>query len=200
MDDLSATPPTTSLGERIETFKPTKRNVIAGAVLCLLFVGCGLAIVGLVIRQAILAGGKLPAFAQRDMSWFVVVVGSLIGLGLAAAGVPVFYFLRRLRVHRVDWCENGFRYWEGERFDEVVWETVESVRETLLYERPPIFYWPLILLVPVMVSRSYVVRTKKGDEFCFDCNSINGIIRFGELLRERAERARIDWEIVEERG
>jgi hypothetical protein len=80
----------------------------------------------------------------------------------------------------------------------VLWPEVAVIRETLLYERPPILHGPARKLLPEMASKSYLLYTYEGEKFPFDGNSVKDIRRFGEALRAIAKREFLDWETVEE--
>ena len=186
------------LGDRIETFKPRLANIVAGGVISLLLIGAGIAIVGLISREVYLAGGKLPFDAKQGMSWIAVGIGSPIGVGLAVGGVLLIRYLRWLLRHEVGICTNGFRYQQGDESDDVLWRDVASIRETIVYERPPILKGPAKLLLPKLASKSYTVITKAGMEYGFNGDSVRNLKRFAELLREQGNRARISWDTIEE--
>jgi hypothetical protein len=198
MDSPSETHPQGALGARIELFTPMMGNIVAGGIFSFLLLGGGLALTGFILREVYRAGGNLPVEAKQGMSWIAVGLGSALGVGFVVGGVLLARYVRWLLSHRVEFCENGFRYHEGRATEEVTWVSVASIRERILYERPPILKGPVKLLLPKMASSSYVVVTTNAKEYSFDGNSIRRIKRFGELLRERAGQAGVPWETVEE--
>ncbi len=197
-DDFQSAPAGAEVGDRIELFKPMIGNVVAGGIFTALLFGGGVTILTFIIREIYLAGGHLPVDAKKGMSWLAVGIGSLLGIGFVVGSVFLARYVRWLYSHSVELCENGYRYREGKHFDEVPWELITSIRETVVYERPPILKGPAKILLPKTSSRNYVVTVKSGKQYGFDCNSVRAIARFGELLHERAKSTGIPWETVEE--
>jgi hypothetical protein len=140
----------------------------------------------------------LAADANKEESWLTAGLGLLLGLVGIVGGVVFAGYARWLLYHDVELCEHGFRYRQGKATEEVPWSAVTSVRETILYERPPILKGPAKLLLPKLASRSYTVITKSGKKYSFDGNSIKRIKRFGALLHERVDQVGVPWETVEE--
>jgi hypothetical protein len=197
MKSTSVSDPHAPLGARIELFRPMMANLIAWGIFSFLLFGGGLAILGSILREVYLAGGNLPAAAKEGMSWLVVGAGSGLGVGLVVSGVCFACFFRWLTSHEVELCENGFRYREGKNCEEVAWTAITSIRETVLYERPPLLKGPAKLLLPKLANKSYTVITKNGKEFAFTEESIKRLKHFEKLLRERAAVAGVPWETVE---
>src|SRR5690606_1862774 len=133
-------------------------------------------------------------------SWVAVAIGSFGGCVLLLLGVVLAEFVRSLASRQVDWHEHGFRSIAGNAIDDVPWESVTLIRETLLYERPPILVPPFNLLLPSVRGMSYTVHLADGRTFMFDGNSVREIKRFGALLRQQAERTGLLWRTVEEHG
>lgn len=198
-DDGTGSPPAVvRLGERIASFKPGMSNVVAGSIISVLLLGGGLTLVGFIVREIYRSGGNLPVDTKKGMSWLAVGIGSLLGGGLVVGGVFLARYVRWLLSHEVDLCEEGFRYRQGKGCEEIPWSGVASVRQIVLYQRPPLLKGPAKLLLPEMASKSYVVTTKDGKDFSFDGDSVKNIKRFGKLLREQVDRAGVPWEVVEE--
>jgi hypothetical protein len=189
---------TVVLGERLELFKPRMTNIAAWWIVSLGLIAGGLFLLGYIPRVVYLAGGQLPADAKQGWSWIAVIVGSFAAIMAVIGGALLLQIARWLLAHEVEVCENGFRYREGKSCDEVGWSTIAAIRETVLYERPPLLKWPAKLLLPKLASTSYTVTTQDGREFGFSGDSINRIKRLGKCLRDQAERTGIPWEIVEE--
>ena len=198
MGDVLSAKAHSSLGPRLESFRPAMSNVVAGAILGLLLVGGGLAILGFIGREVYLAGGNLPFYAKKGMCWLAVGLGSLCAVALIFGGGFLAWLVRWRLAHDVEMYENGFRYRASKNSEEITWDAVASIRETILYERPPVLKGPAKLLLPKVASKSYTVITISGKEYRFDGNSIKQIQRFGEMLREQAQIAGLTWETVEE--
>lgn len=204
-----ATPPSTVqlpavqdvfLGETLEVFRPMIANIVAGFILSLLLVGGGITAIGFPLHAAFLAHWNLPLDAQRGWCWIAVGGLSLTGVVLSVCGVVLAAVSRGLISHRVEICRDGFRYCWHRSVEAIPWSSVHSVRETVLHERPPLLKGPAKLLLPEIASTSYTVFTISGKEYRFDKNCIKSIRRFGELLRENAERHSWPWEVCEEHG
>ena len=107
-------------------------------------------------------------------------------------------FSKGLISHRVEICVNGFRSWSGKSSEEVAWTEIARIRQTTLYERHPIVKGPVKLLVPKIASTIYSIVTISGKEYAYNGNSIKELERFGEILRQHADRLSLKWEPVEE--
>jgi hypothetical protein len=194
-DDSKAT---TLLGDCLGSFKPMLGNIIAGFILSLLLIGAGVVGLTFVWREVYLAGGDLPLHVQKGMGWSTVALGSVLAAGAIVGGIVLARYSRWLLSHGVDVCADGFCYRVGASGDNVRWSEVASIRETVLYERPPLLKGAAKLLLPKMKSRSFLVTTKAGKDYSFDGNSVKGINRFAELLRKQADRFTLPWDIVEQ--
>ncbi|HEY7422788.1 MAG TPA: DUF3592 domain-containing protein [Gemmataceae bacterium] len=197
--DVSAAPvQDAQLGERIAVFKPMMSNIIAGFIIGALLIVGGAAAIGFSLRAAYLAHWDLPFDVKKGPSWLTVGFLSLIGVVLVVCGVALAAFSRGLLSHGVDICANGFRYCWRRSTENVLWSGISRIKETILYERPPLLKGPAKLLLPKVSSTSYMIVTKSGTEYGFDGNTIAAIKRFGRVLREQAERLSLPWETVEE--
>jgi hypothetical protein len=189
-----------NLGARTDVFKPMQANIVAGFILSTLMLVGGAAAVGFPLRAAYLANWNLPAHAQKGMSWLAVGLFCLIGIGLIVGGVILAFYSRGLTSRRVEVCANGFRYCGRRSTDDVFWDDIDCIKETILYERPPLLKGPAKLLLPKIASTSYTVVTTSGKEYGFDGNSIKAIKRFGKLLRQQADRLSLPWKTIETHG
>jgi hypothetical protein len=175
-------------------------NVAAGLVISALLLTGGAAAAGFSLRAAYLAGGDLPLNAEKDVSWVVVGLGCVAGLLLLGGGVALAVYCRGLLAHRVEVRAGGFRYVTRRSADDVRWEEVARVVETVVYERHPVLKFPASMLLPKVASTSYTVVTGSGREYEFDANSVRAIRRFGKVLRAQADRLGLAWETVERHG
>jgi hypothetical protein len=195
--ELEESAPDARLGNCLEIFKPMPANIIAGFIIGILLIGGSLALFTFLLREVHLAGGNLPLYAKKGMCWLVVGLGSVIGIVLMVGGVVVTIYSKGLIASRVEVYVNGLRQCSRRSNEQILWCDVEKVRETILYERPPLLKGPLKLLLPKCSSASYTLVTPTK-EYSFDGNSIKAIKRFGDLLRERAQLTSLPWETVEE--
>jgi hypothetical protein len=189
-----------SVGERIAVFKPTTSNIVAGFILSSLCFAGGIAAIGFPLRGASLANWSLPFEAKTGWCWFAVGGFCAMGIILTIGGVVTAAYSRGLISRCVEICQGGFRYCSQRSTVGVPWTSVSSITETILYERPPLLKGPAKLLLPKFKSKSYRVVTCSAQEYAFDGDSIKEIARFGEILREQANRLSIAWVTVEEHG
>jgi hypothetical protein len=187
-----------SLGDRLQVFTPMMANTIAGFIISALLLVGGAAAICFPLRAAYVAGWDLPVNVNKGWSWLAVGLFCLIGTGLTVGGGVLATYCYGLISHRVEVWTNGFRYCSRQSVEEVFWADIDRIRETVLYERPPILKGPAKLLLPKLTSISYTVMTVSGKEYGFDGNSVKSIKRFGKLLREQADRLSLPWETVEE--
>jgi hypothetical protein len=186
------------LGPVWATFTPFKRNIVAGSVLSALIAIGGASAVVFPLLAAYRANWNLPVNVQKGWCWLAVGVFCLLGAGLIVGGALLAKYTRGLTSHRVELCENGFRRGLRDSIEHVFWDDVVCVRETILYERPPILKPPAIWLLPEMASSRYKIVTASGKEHDFDGNSIGEIKRFGKIIREFAAAMSLRWETVED--
>lgn len=185
-------------GQAVEVFKPMMGNIIAGFILSMLLIIGGAAAVGFPLRGAYLAGWNLPLEAKQGWCWLAVGLGCFLGAVLLGCGAGLAVYSRWLAAHRVEVHANGFRYCSRQSAEDVPWAQVRRIRETILYERPPILKGPAKLLIPKVASTSYTVVTATDKEYGFDGNSVKAIGRLGGILRKVADRLSLSWETVEE--
>jgi Protein of unknown function (DUF3592) len=186
------------LGAKREVFSPRMANTVAGFIISALLVVGGTAAIGLPLREAYLADWNLPVYVKTGWCWLAIGVLAVVGVFLAAGGIVLMRFSKALLSHRVELFANGFRFGPQDSAEVALWTNVVRVRETILYERPPILKGAAKLLLPKIASASYVIVTKSGKEYGFDGNSIKEIQTFAQVLRDLANRLSLPWETVEE--
>lgn len=186
------------LGARLGLFQPRSANIVAGFVLSLLLTGGGLTMLGWDAREVYLSGGNLPWDVKQGMSWLAAGLGLLLGLVVTIGGVVLGRYVWRLRSHRVEVCEYGFRYWQGDTVEEVQWGDIAMVQEIVRHERPPILKGPAKFLLPKFTSSRYIAVTRTGKQYHFDGNSVGNIDRMGELLWEGCRTVGSPWKTVED--
>jgi len=191
----------TELGHRIKVFRPWKANIVAGYAFSVIMVVAGAALVGF----PPLAPDHWNLSLDVEKGWYWLAVGSfsLIGLGLVIGGVILAVYSRRLASSWVEVCTHGFRNCRGATDVSVRWTDISRIKETIRYDYDTALGKKLRtkIRLPTVTNciRSYRIMTKEGEEFCFNGNSIKGIKRFAELLREHANRLSLLWETVEKR-
>ena len=175
----------TSLGGRIESFSPSPVTLIAGFIVGSMVTTGGAVFVWVTVRDVILSGGNLPLAAEKGSSWSSVMLGGMV-IGLYGTGA--FFLLRhivRLARHRVEFCENGFRYRTLDTLDEVAWTDLAAIRQTI----------SLGWLSEEKCIRIEIV-TKSGKKYAFDKDSVNNLTRIGALLFEQTGSTGIPRETI----
>ena len=189
------------LGDKLDVFKPMVGNIVAGFILSALLIAASAAAIAFPLRGAYERGWQLPfEFVNRGWSWPTVGLFVLLGIGLAAGGVFLLYYATSLISRRVEFYADGFCVYAGRRSELVLWTDVDQIRETILYERPPILKGPAKLILPEFASRFFAIHTTSGNEYQFDGNSVKALRHFAEILRETSDRLSIPWQIVEMQG
>jgi len=185
------------LGEPLRTFKPDTNNLIAGVLLCLLAVltGGGLIIWG--ITKVVANGGDLPAFAQKEFSWFAVALVVLGGLFLIAMGFMFFWFVQSLVSVRVVICPKGFFTFGSEGVDVFCWDEICRVRE---YVEPQYLPMQGVVkhVVPMNKPRCIAVDRKDGTSFKFDGNVVMRVDELAELIQAKMQERGVPWLFVNE--
>jgi hypothetical protein len=186
------------LGPRLELFKPTHGNIIAGFIISLLLVAGGAAAIVFPLRGAYLADWNLPFDVKKGWSWLAVGLWCIIGVALFVGGLFLAAFSKRLISHCVEICANGLHCYSRSATDVILWKEISVIRETICYERPPLLKGPAKFLLPKIASSSFTMVTRAGKELGFNGTSIGKIKRFALLLKEQASQHAIPWETLEE--
>lgn len=191
------------IGKIKREFKPGLENLVAGIIIGLLMIAGGCAALCFSTNGVIESRGTLPFWTengQEGWSWGEAGLSAAIGIGLVIGGVLLIRLVRSLFSFRLRVCQNGFAVSDKKAARVVGWDDIVSVQETHLYERPPLLKGVAKYALPKMMSKSFMVRVKEGDQVVFDGNTIKGHSKCAELIREETERRNIPWEIVEEQG
>jgi hypothetical protein len=189
------------LGEIRREFKPGLENIIAGIIIGILLIGAGCAAVYFPIMGALESAGPLPFWTekgQKGWSWGAVGIFVALGLGLLVGGFFLVQWMRSLVSLRIYIGANGFAVSQKKTTQIFAWEEIESVRETRLYERPPILKGVAKYALPKMMSKIFLITIKERDSFGFDGNSIKGHSKLAQMIKDETDRRSIPWEIVEE--
>ena len=188
------------LGDCLEVFRPSIGNVVAGFILSFAAATGGVTSIGFAVRLAYLANGVLPIHAEKGPSWIAVALFCLLGVGLIVGGIALAIFSRRLFTQRVEIRVSGYCFRTNKGNEDIPWADIQQIRETILYERPPLLKGPAKLLLPKIASTSYTITTQSGTEHSFNGTTMNNITRFGEILREKAKNYSLAFDTVEEYG
>ena len=160
------------LGEPTEVFQPSPANTVAGYIIAALLLAAAWAAIWFPLRAARLAGWNLPFNREKGWCWFAVLMLVAIGVGLAIGAVALLLKLRVISARRVELCPGGLRFWSGSIAEEVPWAEVRAIRETTVYQRPPVLKGEAQLLLPKLASKGYTVVAASGKVFACDGNSI----------------------------
>jgi hypothetical protein len=189
------------LGGSVETFRPSRANLIAGLILGGLAGAAGLALIGFQVREVVLNGGNLPVNTdvKFQSSWISVGLASLIGLVLFGVGVGVVWFVRGLFGARVVVCRDGFVQDLGGARVACRWGEIAEVQEHVAREHFPL-KGVAKYAVPMGKSRSYLVRRQDGTEFAYTGNTVQKVVRLGKMIQDEAGKRGVPCRIVEVSG
>ena len=183
------------LGPSEEVFRPSLLNIIAGFILGLFFVGFGLVMIVWVLHAV-----KDPKETNEAAKTAGVVIFCGAGGMFAIGGLCFAWFSFWLLSHRVEICQNGILYRAREGDVSIAWSDISLIRETTLYERPPILHAPAIYMLPKVKSKYFTIVMKSGKEYVFDENRVHAVNRFGRHLDFAARARSIRWATAEEHG
>jgi hypothetical protein len=105
--------------------------------------------------------------------------------------------MRSLLSFRVFLHENGLAQRSGANQDLVLWSDVVTMKEIVLYERPPLLVGAAQYLLPKFASRTYAVWCRDDRKFGFSVHSIKNVDRLGEMLRQVSLDRGIPWMVQE---
>ena len=185
------------LGECVRVFKPRTANIVLGFFFGALLVAGGLAMIGVALQAAYLAGWNLSFQVDKGWCWLAVGLVCLLGVVFSAGGVGLALFSRYLLSHRVEVHENGFRYCSGRSVENVRWPDISLIQQTTVYQRLPLVKGPAKMLMPQVAETFYVVTLAGGKVYRFDRNTLSGLKALGRILREQADRHFLRLENVE---
>jgi hypothetical protein len=191
------------IGEIKREFKPGLENLVAGIIIGLLMIAGGCAAVVFSTNGVMQSGGSLPVWTekgQKGWSWGAAGIFAALGLGLVVVGIFLIRWVRSLFSFRLRVGQNGFAVSDKKAMRVVGWDDIVSVRETHLYERPPLLKGVAKYALPKVMSKSFVVMVKEGETVAFDGNTIKGHARLAQLIKEETDRRNVPWEVVEEQG
>jgi hypothetical protein len=186
------------VGEIKRVFKPGMEELIAGVIIGSLLIAGGCPLVFFPAKFVIDSRGDLPFWAEKGGSWVTLLLGCGIGIGLLFCGVFMFWWMRWLSSLRLRLGEYGFAVSEREGTRVFLWPDIVAVRETHLYERPPILKGVAKYALPKMRSKCFIVYRKDCQQFAFDGTSFNGHTKLAKMIKEETDKHDVPWEIVEQ--
>lgn len=189
---------TQEIGEIRREFKPGPENLAAGIIIGLILIGAGCAGLFFPARGVIESRGNLPFSADRGWCWLAVGLGWAMGIGAIVGGALLIRWIHSLSSLRVAVGSDGLSVSRRDQADVIAWEDIVSVRETRLYERPPVLKGVARYALPKVMSQSYLIEMDGREPFHFDGDAIKGHVILAEMIKEETDRRGIPWEIVEE--
>ncbi len=186
------------IGKLERTYRPSAANLVAGVILGVLLIGAGATVLYLTIKEVIDRRGQLPFSAERDACWISVSLATAFGVGSVIGGSILVRWIRSLSSLQVHLGSDGFVVSRRDRQQVFPWDQIAYVKETHVYERPPVLKGPAKLMLPKIKSRRYLVRRDDEEEFTFDGNTLRYHVEFAEMLQAHLGGRNIPWEIVEE--
>lgn len=181
-------------------FKPGLDNLIAGIIIGLLLVGGGCTAAFFAVKGVVDGRGSLPVWQEKGWSWTAVALMGAIGIGLVIGGFFLIRWMRSLFSLRVSVDRDGVSVTERDTTQVFPWQDILLVRETHLYERPPILKGAAKYALPKTMSKSFVVKRKDGQDFAFNGTTIKGHTKLAAIIKEETDARQVPWEIVEEHG
>ena len=186
------------IGEIRREFKPGLENLFAGIIIGLLLIGAGCAGLFFSAKAVIESRGSLPFFVEKGPCWAAIGLISALGIAAIVGGVFLIRWIRSLSSLRVAVGVDGLSVTRRDETDVIAWADIVSVRETRLYERPPLLKGVAQYALPKVMSKNYRLEMNGQEPFHFDGNAIKGHVILAEMIKKETDRRDIPWEIVEE--
>ncbi len=154
-----------SLGSEAKTLRPRTSNILAGTIISVLMIVCGLALSWWVDRQAFHPGLNPP----RDLSHKIAAI-AMIGFGflLATCGFFVAWGMRRLASFALTICKHGFYFSRRGVVSVFGYADILHVEETVVHEQVPIARSVTEKALPKVTSCCYEIYRCDGERFYFD--------------------------------
>jgi hypothetical protein len=186
------------IGEIRREFKPGLENLFAGIVIGLLLIGAGCTGLFFSAKAVIESRGNLPFYVEKGPCWALVALFSALETAAIVGGVSLIRWIRSLSSLRVAVGVHGLSVTRRDETVAIAWADIVSVRETRLYERPPLLKGVAKYALPKVMSKNYRLEMNGHEPFHFDGNAIKGHVILAEMIKEDTDRRDIPWEIVEE--
>lgn len=189
-----------SLGKPIDSFGPSRVNLIAGTVIGGLFAFAGFCVLRFLVRSHDDYLGVIPVFSKQGPSWVGYSLVGMIGVVLSGAAGLIWHWVWSAWWSVVLICPGGLVREISSKVLVFPWKDVQAIRETITTQHLPILIYPFNLLLPTRTNRTYLIRCQDRRELHLDGNMIGEIERFGKWLRDESAAREIQWELVEVRG
>jgi hypothetical protein len=186
------------IGRVRQEFKPGLENLVAGVIIGLLLIGGGGGIIIVGAKTAFENRAGLPLWADKGPSWGAALLMSAIAIAMIVGGTFLIQWMRSLWSLRVHLGEKGFAVSRQHDVDVFLWNQIESVTETHVFERPPLLKGPAQLLLPKVQSKRYSVKRKDDKEFFFDANAIRSHDMLAGFIKRQTDPLSVPWGVVEE--
>ena len=192
--------PPIEIGKLQREFRPGMENLVAGVIIGLLLIGGGCVLGAFTIKGIIESRGQLPVWEDKGFSWGAACIFAFIVIIMIVGGALLIRWIWSLASLRVYVGARGFAVSRRDRLDIFLWDQIGGLKEIHVYERPPVLKGPAQLLLPKVLSKSYVVTRKDEKEFQFDGNSIRGHDKLAEMIGAETVDRGVAWTIVEHRA
>ena len=186
------------IGRLRQEFKPGLENLVAGVIIGLLLIGGGCSILVFGTKEVFEYRGRLPFWADKGPCWAGVLVMSAIAIAMCIGGIFLIQWMRSLWSLHVYLGEKGFAVSRRHDVDLFLWNQIKSVKETHVFERPPILKGPARLLLPKVKSKRYLVTRNDDEQFPFDGNAIRSHEMLASFIKRETDPLGVPWAIVEE--
>ncbi len=170
---------------------------MAGVAIGLLAILGGCVLGYLVANGVMESGGDLPFWDRPGWCWVAVAGIGLISAMLIVGGLLLICWIWGLSSLSVYVGDYGFAVVRSSGIEIFLWDNIAFVRETHIFERPPIFHWPLVLLLPRFMSKTFLIHRRDGKEFVLDGNTARGHEKLATMIQEETEPRGVPWQIVE---
>jgi hypothetical protein len=180
------------------TFKPGADNLVAGVIIGLLMIGGGSTIAYFVTKGVIDSRAQLPFWAEKGWCWGSIGLAGLVAIVLLMGGVILIWAMLSLSSLRIHVGDAGLSVTSRTGDQVFQWDQIVRVKETHLYERPPLLKGPASLILPKVQSKSYVIVREDHEEFAFNATSVRRHEELAEMIKFQLEGRDIPWVVVEE--
>jgi hypothetical protein len=181
-------------------FKAGLENLVAGVIISILLFSGAALLVGFALKGLIESGGSLPLTRQKGdpgWCWLSITLAHLFGGGLCVGAYFLLGYVRSLVTFRVRVGSVGIAVFENKVWTFFPWDTIVEVNEDRVHEKPPILKGAGKLLMPTLVSKSYLVVAKDIGIFQFDGDKIKGQGKLAKMIKEETDKRNVPW-VVED--
>jgi hypothetical protein len=189
--------PEANLGRTLETFAPPSTSFlqIGGIGVGLMLAGIGVAI--FLAVQIVNTGGRIPAYHDRNLSWFTVALGAGISVAATWGGWVLMGGARLVGSMQIDLCEHGFRVRKEGNAECVPWSSIALIQDITTSEAPLLLKGAGQLLVPKEPVLRIRVLRKDGEEHVFHPSGVHDLPRFTLRLNALTRSQNIPWQSID---